>query len=204
MSRRLLAHGGRLASGSKNGGRRWLAAAAGLSAYAYPEAGLSVTQLTISYKLCVLSYIRLYWRKLPSAVIANIPLLAQLSSASQGAMQDTLAASADSVVQPVHSKVPIIEVAFKNGMWWSIPMEMSLALYQKYVQGEDAGYTWDWRDSWKGSFVLDGEETSINRYVIDFRAWEQRNIDNDRRRSVRLVWVPAKSVEQKWTGEIPS
>ena len=41
-----------------------------------------------------------------------------------------LAILADSVVQPVRSdsdsaaqpgKVPIVEVAFKNGMWWSIP-----------------------------------------------------------------------------------
>ena len=81
---------------------------------------------------------------------------------------------------------------------------MSQALYEKYTNNEDAGYTWDWGDTRTGSFVLDGEETSINRYVIDFLAWEQRNIDNDRRRSVRLVWMSAESVIPKCTGEITS
>ena len=100
--------------------------------------------------------------------------------------------------------IPIFEVAFRNGMWWSIPAEISARLYEKYTNNEDAGYTWDWGDTRTGSFVLDGEETTINRYVIDFRAWEQRNMDNNRRRSVRLVWVPAESVNPEWTGAIPS
>ena len=69
----------------------------------------------------------------------------QLSSAAQGTMHCTSAAPADSGEQPVHSEVnsaeqpaliPIIEVAFKNGMWWSIPWEMSQALYKKHLQGE--------------------------------------------------------------------
>ena len=30
--------------------------------------------------------------------------------------------------------VPIVEVAFANGKWWSIPQEMSSQLYEKYVQ----------------------------------------------------------------------
>ncbi len=38
----------------------------------------------------------------------------------------------------------------------------------------------------RGAWQSDGEETSINRYMIDFEAWEQRDLDNDRRRSVRL------------------
>ena len=106
----------------------------------------------------------------------------------------------NSVGQPA---IPISEVAFRNGMWWSIPAEMSAALYEKYTNNEDAGYTWDWGDERSGSWKPEGEETSINRYQIDFLAWEQRNLDNDRRRSVRLVWVPAESVNPKWTGEIP-
>ena len=40
--------------------------------------------------------------------------------------------------------VPIVEVAFSYGQWWSIPQEMSAQLYEKYANGEDAGYTWDW------------------------------------------------------------
>jgi len=39
--------------------------------------------------------------------------------------------------------------------------------------------------------------------MIDFEAWEQRNLDNDRRRSVRLVWVTAGMVDPKWTGQQP-
>ena len=112
--------------------------------------------------------------------------------------------AAQPVQMPMAPMVPIFEVAFRYGMWWSIPAEMSQALYEKYTNNEDAGYTWDWGDTRTGSFVLDGEETSINRYVIDFLAWEQRNIDNDRRRSVRLVWMSAESVIPKCTGEITS
>ena len=144
-------------------------------------------------------------------IIVAQPSCPQLSSVSQGAMHCTSAASADSVEQPVHSesdsaeqpaKVPIIEVAFKNGMWWSIPMEMSLALYQKYEQGEDAGYTWDWGEQRTGSWVHQNEETSINRYVIDFSAMQQRNIDNGRLRTIRIVWVSCADVAPRWTGEI--
>ena len=98
--------------------------------------------------------------------------------------------------------IPIFEVAMRNGMWWSIPVSISTILYEKCTNNVDAGYTWDWGDTRSGSWRPDGEETSINRYVIDFRAWEQRNIDNNRRRSVCLAWVSAETVDPKWTGEI--
>ena len=100
-------------------------------------------------------------------------------------------------------RIPIFEVAFRHGMWWSIPAEMSQQIYHKYTNQEDAVYTWDWGDARAGSWQPDGEETSINRYMIDFQAWEQRNLDNDRRRSVRLVWVTAGMVDPKWTGQQP-
>ena len=60
-------------------------------------------------------------------------------------MQFALANPADNAEPPVSSdcvsaeqpdRVPIIEVAFKNGMWWSIPWEVSQALYEKHLQGE--------------------------------------------------------------------
>ena len=104
-----------------------------------------------------------------------------------------------SAVQPA---VPIFEVVFKKGMWWSIPAEMSQRMYEHYQKNEDAGYTWDLGNSRYGSWAPEGELTSINRYVIDFNTWEQRNLDNDRRRSVRLVWVAAERVDPIWTGEI--
>ena len=101
------------------------------------------------------------------------------------------------------TKIPIVEVAFKKGMWWAIPPEMSQQLYDHYLTGEDAGYTWDWGTSRLGSWSPEGEETSVNRYVIDFTAKEQTNIDNDRRRTVRIVWVDPTETTPRWTGEIP-
>ena len=127
-------------------------------------------------------------------------------------MNSALAIPADSAVEPVRSdsdnaaqpgKVPIIEVAFNNGMWWSIPSEMSQALYEKHLQGENAGYTWDWGEHRTGSWVHDNQDTSINRYVIDFDAMEQKNIDNGRLRTIRVAWVDHADVPPRWTGQIP-
>ena len=128
-------------------------------------------------------------------------------------MHSALAIPADSAVQPVRSdsdnaaqpgKVPIIEVAFNNGMWWSIPWEMSQALYEKHLQGEqDIGYTWDWGEHRTGSWLHDNQETSINRYLINFDAREQTNIDNGRLRTIRLAWVDHADVPPRWTGQIP-
>ena len=101
-------------------------------------------------------------------------------------------------------KVPLIEVAFKNGMWWALPLELSQALHSKYLANEvDIGYTWDWHNSRKGSWKPDGEETTLNRYLIDFEAGIQTNIDNKRRRTMRVVWVHPSSITARWTGEIP-
>ena len=97
----------------------------------------------------------------------------------------TLAVITDSAGQ----LVPIIEVAFKKDMWWSMSAGTSAQIYQKYVNGKDVVYTWDWGASRPGSFAPAGEHTSINRYLIDFQTWEQVNIDNGRRRSVRLVFL---------------
>ena len=77
-----------------------------------------------------------------------------------------------SVVQPT---VPIFEVAFQKGMWWSIPAEMSQAIYEKYMNNEDAGYTWDWGNSRAGSWQPDGEETTINRYIMGTAKPRQRS-----------------------------
>ena len=99
--------------------------------------------------------------------------------------------------------VPIFEVAFKKGVWWSIPVDISDTIYKHYKENEEAPYEWDWGNSRYGSWSPEGRRTSKNRYVIDFNTWEQRNVDNGRRRSVRLVWVPAERVDPIWTGEIP-
>ena len=41
---------------------------------------------------------------------------------------------------------------------------MSQELYEKYVDGQDAGYTWYWGEGGRsGSWVNDGDETTLNR-----------------------------------------
>ena len=83
--------------------------------------------------------------------------------------------------------VPIFEVAFKHGQWWAIPQEVSARIYEKYVSGENASYTWI-------------EGTSVNRYMIDFAAGVQSNLDTQSRRSVRLIWVRPQDVQPIFTG----
>ena len=104
-----------------------------------------------------------------------------------------------------HMTAPIVEVALGYGKWWSIPQEMSALLYEKYVNGQDAGYTWDWGEGGRaGSWCPDGEKTTINRYVIDFATCVQTNLDNQRKRSVRLIWVRPQDVEAQFTGQLPT
>ena len=114
--------------------------------------------------------------------------------------------SADTNAATEHvGKVTIIEVAFRNGMWWAIPQDMSQKLYDKYQAREvDIGYTWDWGESRSGSWRPDDEETSINRYLLDFEEGIQRNIDNNRHRTMRIVWVDPSSTRPRWTGQIPT
>ena len=83
-----------------------------------------------------------------------------------------------------------------------MPAETSAQIYQKYLNGEDVVYTWDWGASRPGSFAPAGEQTSINSYMIDFQTWEQVNIDNGRRRSVRLVFLHRGKADAEWNGQI--
>ena len=107
----------------------------------------------------------------------------------------------ESTVAPL---IPAIEVAFRNDTWWTIPQFISEPLYQAYIARLDfAGYTWDWGPGNRlGSWKPDGEDTSINRYVIDFRNMVQTNIDNQRKRSVRIVWLRREDLTARFTGKI--
>ena len=97
----------------------------------------------------------------------------------------------------------MIEIAYKHGIWWALPEETSQLLYNKHLANEeDIGYVWNWGDSRYGSWKPDDAETSINRYLIDFEAGLQRNIDNNRHRTMRVVWVDPSSVTARLTGEI--
>ena len=76
--------------------------------------------------------------------------------------------------------------------------------YDKYINGEDAGYTWDWGEGGRvGSWKPDGEVSSINRYVIDFATGVQTNTDNQRKRSIRIIWVRPQDVVPQFTGQLP-
>ena len=101
-----------------------------------------------------------------------------------------------------HMTVPIVEVAFEYGKWWSIPQEMSAQLYEKYANGEDAGYTWDWGEGGRaGDWKPDSEETRINRYVIDCVTRVQTNLVTQRKRSIRVIWVRPEDVVAQFTGQ---
>ena len=127
-------------------------------------------------------------------------------------MHSAVAIPVDSAVQPVRSdvdgaaqfgKVPIIEVAYKNDMWWSIPGDISQQLYAHHLQSENAVYVWDWGNHRTGSWQPDDQETSINRYTIDFDKMEQENMDNGRRRTIRIAWLDPAGLPPRWTGQIP-
>ena len=101
--------------------------------------------------------------------------------------------------------VPIIEVAYKNGKWWSIPQDVSAQMYALHTQGQDAVYAWDWgEDGRVGSWKHEGENTSINRYKIDFVSGIQTNLDNERKRSIRVAWVRRQDIEPQFTGQLPT
>ena len=100
-------------------------------------------------------------------------------------------------------RIPIIEVAFSKGMWWSIPQEMSAELFAKFKAGQDAVYTWDWGESGQGAWESDGAETFINHYIIDFTCNRQTNRDTGRMRAIRVIWITARDVMPQRTGEIP-
>ena len=89
-------------------------------------------------------------------------------------------------------------------MWWSFPAGLSRAIYESHQRGDDYAYTWDWGAARTGSYTAeDGSETSLNNYEIDWRAMEQKNVDNGRRRSVRIVWIRPQDETPQWTGQLP-
>ena len=101
--------------------------------------------------------------------------------------------------------VPVVEVAFPNDMWWSMPEELSEQLVARRNEGQDAVYTWDWgRNGRTGSWSPDGASTSVNRYAIDFQLMVQTNIDNGRQRSIRIIYVRREDVTaRRGTGQLP-
>ena len=95
------------------------------------------------------------------------------------------------LLQPRQGKLEI-HVKFNNNMWWAMPHDLSDGLLELLRNEEkEVSYVWDWQGTRAGSWKPDGEETSYNRYMIDFAAMRQRNIDNDRIRAMNIVEVLA-------------
>ena len=112
----------------------------------------------------------------------------------------------DSVRQPAPSPGmhPIIEVAFKQRMWWSLPADICRDIHENFRMGQDAVYVWDWGDHRAGSWrPSPEEETSLSWCKIDFEDMIQTNIDNGRKRSIRIIWVRGQDLEPRWSGEKP-
>ena len=83
-----------------------------------------------------------------------------------------------------------IHVDFNNGMWWAMPHDLSNAMLQQWSNGaQQVSFIWDWQATRQGSYQPNGENTSINRYIIDFDTMYQRNLDNGRTRKVKVVFV---------------
>ena len=79
---------------------------------------------------------------------------------------------------------------------------MSARLFEEYEAGKDAVYTWDWGENGRaGSWRPGGKNTSINRYFIDFESRIQRNMDNGRMRSIRVVHVRPQDIVPQVTGQ---
>ena len=100
--------------------------------------------------------------------------------------------------------VPIIEVAFTDDRWWSLPPNESAELYAMKVNNQDAVYTWDWGEGGRtGAWAPNGAQTHISRYTIDFINNVQTNMDNGRKRSIRIVWVRPQDLVAQFTGQLP-
>ncbi len=83
-----------------------------------------------------------------------------------------------------------IHVAFNDGTWRAMPHHLSDLVLEQWHNGtREVAFVWDWGDTRQGSYQPDGEETSINQYIIDVRTMQQRNTDNNRTRNVKVVFV---------------
>jgi len=84
-----------------------------------------------------------------------------------------------------------IQVEFKYDMWWEMPLALSCELLHKRASGaEEITYVWDWGDRRLGSYETpEGESTTYNRYILNFRTMTQTNIDNYRTRRFRVMHV---------------
>ena len=136
---------------------------------------------------------------------ANYPTMCSAGSEFRGAQQQSGAPEvfraqqqSGAPVVTVHSdniKVPIVEVACRYDVWWSIPQNISAHLIDKYMNGEDARYTWFAEDASR-------TEPKVNQYEIDFATGVQTNLDTQRKRSIRIIWAKPQDVKAQFKGQM--
>ena len=90
-------------------------------------------------------------------------------------------------VQEEAALIPIIELAFKDGWWWPLSQEKSQTIMESKETSDVVPYDLDTRN-----------------YVLDFQTYTQRNIDNNRLRSFRVIWIREQDLNATHTGEIPA
>ena len=112
----------------------------------------------------------------PAPPLATVPILESFENCYLNAAQPA----------PCLASVPILEIAFENNMWCSLPQQLSWNLFEMMSNGEEGTYIWEHRS-----------------YKIDFDTMVQRNVANDRRRSVRFIWLTPEETNPQWTGQIP-
>ena len=114
--------------------------------------------------------------------ISATTLAATLSNASKNA---PLVRSAQEIAKTLRKEI-LVEV--NNDMWWVKPHELSSAMLSEWQSGAtQVSFVWDWMETRTESFQLDGENTALSRYIIDFQAMLQGNTDNNRRHRVKVV-----------------
>ena len=100
--------------------------------------------------------------------------------------------------------VAVVQVAYRGGLWWSLPEDLSAEIIKNHAKNENTTFCWQWDQQGRGSWSTpEGEKTGISRYLINLRDGTQENTDNGRKRTARVVWMTeADSREPKWTGEL--
>ena len=71
-------------------------------------------------------------------------------------------------------------------------VELSDSILKQRDDGsKEVSFVWDW-EYLRGTYWVDGEQTSINRYMINFDEMLQRNLDNDSWRKVKIAKITAE------------
>ena len=93
---------------------------------------------------------------------------------------------ANILATPVANMKWEIHVEFNNCMWWAMPHGLSDQILDKWAKVL-VTHVWDWGDTRSGSHRQNGAATTFHRYMIGFTTTQQRNLDNERSRMVKVV-----------------